>query len=224
MKCNICNGKLVSKYELNVYSLYECIKCGFMQFDYSKFKEMNIKARVAKWVKPTNGTIERMKHIEKFIKDKSIIELGSGGAIHQQTLDRLSISYKEFINLDTKYAHEVAKNIGYNVNICDVSNKNELEQYKSKFDIIFAIHVLEHIPNPKEILKLWKTLLREDSIIYVEVPWYENVDLNINKDWLVYEHISYFNKQSFFKLMKSNFKEIQSGEINKSIYFLGTLK
>jgi len=69
---------------------------------------------------------------------------------------------------------------------------------EDSFDIIFLLHTLEHIINPKEFLDYLCKYLKNDGLIYVEVP------LGCVKEWRVLmeplTHINFFSEESLFKL------------------------
>lgn len=66
------------------------------------------------------------------------------------------------------------------------------------FDIIFLLHTLEHIINPKEFLDYLSTYLKKDGLIYIEVP------LGCVREWRILmeplTHINFFSEESLFKL------------------------
>ncbi|NPA33905.1 MAG: class I SAM-dependent methyltransferase [Chlorobi bacterium] len=52
------------------------------------------------------------------------------------------------------------------------------EHSEARFDLVFIHEVLEHVPNPVEILSIARNMLKNSGIIYICVP---------NNRWLTYE-------------------------------------
>lgn len=78
----------------------------------------------------------------------------------------------------------------------DISNLEE----RYKFDIILLLHTLEHIAHPKKFIYDLYRYLKDDGIIYVEVP------LGCFKEWKSLKepltHLNFFSEESLFKLFK----------------------
>ncbi|MCC0637091.1 class I SAM-dependent methyltransferase [Clostridioides sp. ES-S-0001-02] len=71
-------------------------------------------------------------------------------------------------------------------------------------DCVFIRHVIEHMQNPKDIMKSIKKVLvnSPNSILYIETPCVEWIlKNNIMYDFF-YEHCSYFNKKSLNLLLQ----------------------
>ena len=71
-------------------------------------------------------------------------------------------------------------------------------------ECVFIRHVIEHIQNPKDIMKSIKKALvnSPNSIVYIETPCVEWIlKNNIMYDFF-YEHCSYFNKKSLNLLLQ----------------------
>ncbi len=79
----------------------------------------------------------------------------------------------------------------------------ELSDISDKFDVISLIHVIEHIPDPKNFLKIVSNLLNPEGIIIIQVPYY------INNPYIltIADHCSHFTKYTLSKIVNSsNFK------------------
>ena len=64
--------------------------------------------------------------------------------------------------------------------------------WKKKFHVICLHYVLEHVPNPVEVLKNLQHLLKDDGVIYISVP---NFLKNVG-DIFVVDHINKFTVES----------------------------
>lgn len=86
---------------------------------------------------------------------------------------------------------------------------------KNKYDLIFLIHVIEHVTDYKKLFKIIQKISKKDAILFIQAP-------NINNyvvDFLIYDHVSHFNKKSLSSLiLKYNTGKIFFFEIiNKEI-------
>ncbi len=84
----------------------------------------------------------------------------------------------------------------------------ELEQNTEKYDVITLWHVLEHIPNLKEIITELKKHLTKSGILVVAVPNHQSYDAKYyGKYWAAYDvprHLWHFSDKSMSNLL-SNF-------------------
>jgi ubiquinone/menaquinone biosynthesis C-methylase UbiE len=93
-----------------------------------------------------------------------------------------------------------------------------------KFDILILSHVVEHFVNIKDELEKIKMIIKNDGIVYVEVPGV--CDLENKKEYLynyniysVLAHMHNFNLTSLRFVMESNgFELIKGNEYVKSLF------
>ncbi len=79
------------------------------------------------------------------------------------------------------------------------------------FDVVHLRNVLEHLPNPLEILELCKSNLKDGGIICVSVPNdfspFQKIatqELDVPQWWIVPDHhLNYFNPQSLAHVLES---------------------
>jgi len=95
----------------------------------------------------------------------------------------------------------------YNQNLLDVNFENK------KFDVITLWHVLEHLPNPVEMLKKIRVVLSDKGSFVFEVPNTDSFGFKYGReDWFHLDsprHLILYNKKSVEKLCKlSGFKVI----------------
>ncbi|MGM0579993.1 MAG: class I SAM-dependent methyltransferase [Bacteroidota bacterium] len=81
----------------------------------------------------------------------------------------------------------------------------ELNLKNKKFDIITLWHVLEHIHNINDTIKILKTILKEKGKIIIAVPNIESYEQNIfEEDWAAYDvprHLYHFSQDTMNTLM-----------------------
>ena len=90
----------------------------------------------------------------------------------------------------------VKKGIYLKENLLDVTNQ--------KFDVITLWHVLEHVENLKNTIKVLKSLLQPEGRIVVAVPNYKSYDAEFYKEhWAAYDvprHLWHFSQKAIHKL------------------------
>ena len=160
------------------------------------------------------------------MKKKSMFDLGSGAGYF---LKRAKEKGWEVNGVEpNSIAANHSKKMGVPV-INDFFENLDIKTMK-RFNAINLFDVLEHVPEPIELLKKCKTLLESKGIIVIEVPNDYNplqkiVQQSLKKEeyWLTLlpksrnyhwtskmDHINYFNFESLKKLLiKMNFKIIQ---------------
>ncbi|MDA9086952.1 class I SAM-dependent methyltransferase [Polaribacter sp.] len=90
----------------------------------------------------------------------------------------------------------VKKGIYLKENLLDITNQ--------KFDVITLWHVLEHVENLKNTIKVLKSLLQPEGRIVVAVPNYKSYDAEFYKEhWAAYDvprHLWHFSQKAIHKL------------------------
>jgi len=162
------------------------------------------------WWKFTYGS--RLRHLESMgLLDKSVLDVGSGPGLFLKFANENG--WKSLGVEPSKIAVEYTRSLG-----CDVVEgflDRELAQKIGGFSAIHASEVLEHLPNPKEMLGLFYSLLKEDGVVCICVPNDFNafqealVSKQGYKEWWVDQkhHLNYFNHDSLVSLLEmSNFE------------------
>jgi 2-polyprenyl-3-methyl-5-hydroxy-6-metoxy-1,4-benzoquinol methylase len=79
-----------------------------------------------------------------------------------------------------------------------------LESQPKSFDIISMFHVLEHLPNPKQVIEAISSSLRTDGLFVIEVPDVGGGMARLmNLRWAYYlmHHVNYFSFKSLTALL-----------------------
>lgn len=138
------------------------------------------------------------------------------------------------------YFVELAKNYGFNASGIEISHaavewakklnrpvsQGTLETMKDDnlYDVITALDVLEHVPEPLDFLKIARLKLSKDGIMLINVPYVGSFFSRISgKKWHAYlppEHWIYFNKKSLRNMLRmAGFQVVTSRVISKSFTF-----
>lgn len=130
---------------------------------------------------------------------KRVLNLGSGygfleGELNKRSGKRFEIEGNEI----GKYRLENwGGGIVHTVNFLV---ENVPDDMKGNYDLILAIHLLEHINDPIKYLSNLKSLLAEDGKIIVEVPNLDSYLCELSPEYkeffYLYEHVSYFTKKT----------------------------
>lgn len=93
-----------------------------------------------------------------------------------------------------------------------------------KFDFVFAICVLEHIKDVKDMMRfIWKHLNNE-GLIFIEVPNHQRDLESGDPKVFVHEHIHYFTEKSLSILFNNNGFKILKIKKNRDSFFVSAQK
>lgn len=134
--------------------------------------------------------------ISKYKKRKRILDFGCGTGHF--------INYMNKKGWNTSgYEPYIDPNINSDKNIKIFKSIKEIEDAE-KFDVITAWHVLEHVHDLKDTLKLLRKRLKKGGVLFIAVPNLNSMDANLYKDlWAAYDvprHLYHFSQRSFKKL------------------------
>ncbi|MFX0180467.1 MAG: class I SAM-dependent methyltransferase [Candidatus Hodarchaeota archaeon] len=191
---------LMSKNEFNFY-INHCQKCGFIflnprfsEEDYKIiFKTEDIDKNIIMEQHFTRG-IRGYKLISKYFRHNlpykpKVLDYGGGPGY---LLSPFLKNYDCYVMDYKKYA--LPRGIRYLGRNTDDLNG------KLQFNIIFSIRVLEHVNDPKKVIKDLVLNLNHNGIIYVQVP------LGCLNEWkslgTPFRHINFFSEESICNLFK----------------------
>jgi 2-polyprenyl-3-methyl-5-hydroxy-6-metoxy-1,4-benzoquinol methylase len=94
----------------------------------------------------------------------------------------------------------------------------------SKYSIVSATDVVEHVPDPSDFLELMATYLENDGVIVISVPCYESFEAQIlGLNWSMIEpptHRHFFTKKSLaIALANSGLKPLKMQQFNIRRFF-----
>ena len=97
-----------------------------------------------------------------------------------------------------------------------------------KFDFITLVHIIEHVKNPKEIIRQALLLLNPQGILYIETP---NIDSHLyryekeNYTFLTPpDHLWIFSQYSLEKIIPKRYQILKISTYSYPEHFMGTLK
>lgn len=155
---------------------------------------------------------DRFSTINKYIHIRSddtkrLLDVGCGNGFFLKIMNEKG--WEVFGIEPSLAASECAHSLGINVSNTTLEDFIETQWY-GYFDFINLKCVLEHVPNPVDILEICKNLLNKSGMICIEVPNdFNPLQLqihNIGKPqwWItIPDHINYFNFSSLKELLEN---------------------
>ncbi|MEQ8239537.1 MAG: class I SAM-dependent methyltransferase [Cyclobacteriaceae bacterium] len=144
-------------------------------------------------------TTNKYRLIKKYIKQGRLLDFGCGTG---HFLSATPSTYTTFgYDQDSD-----ALNIAQSVSGATILNSISSIQKEESFDIITAWHVIEHIHELKETIRLLRKKLSKDGFMFIAVPNIASYDAKIyGSNWAAYDvprHLYHFNQSSFVFLLK----------------------
>jgi len=144
-----------------------------------------------------------LKHLSN--KNKSIIkimEIGCGGGDYLSLLKKY-ISFLSGLEVQTTgvdFSCPKREGIDYSIS-GDISNLKIKENY---YDLIICYQLIEHVRNPKEVLKKMINSLSFSGILIIETPFLKSVDASLIKKrfwagWHAPRHWAFINPNEIMK-------------------------
>jgi 2-polyprenyl-3-methyl-5-hydroxy-6-metoxy-1,4-benzoquinol methylase len=163
-------------------------------------KDHSLKSKIYQFVQKLNDNY-KLKIISKYKNSGKILDYGCGDGSFLKFMKEHKFSILGY-EPNSKARESAISKIGEenSTSSLDTIDNNSL-------DIIALWHVLEHIPNPKEILSVLKTKLKKDGYMIIAVPNHKSYDAKFYKEnwaaWDVPRHIYHYGKDGaidFFHL------------------------
>ncbi|MBR1907802.1 class I SAM-dependent methyltransferase [bacterium] len=249
--------------ENKTFKLLHCKECGFAYFNYRMSDAENLK--LYENYRDFNYQQQRQKSESWYTKEINALIGNNKTEIDSRNihLSKLLQNNKICLNFDKNmtvldFGGDSGQFIPETLNNCqryvyDISGKTvldgikllkTLEECKSqKYDLVICAHVLEHITNPDDTIKTIKSLLSQNGLLYIELPFdspfYKKLGDNLQylfnphfrfkdivkhffsklksfrkKSFDMHEHINYFTLSSAEILLTNNDFKIISSEIS----------
>lgn len=226
-------GKVLCKKDS--FEIIDCADCSFVHLNpiprenelkefYEKqyYKEKRDKLKIPKKVVKEKLWYEKVvwkdrldvfdENVRKYPKRLLDVGCGYGHFLKFMKENAWKVTGVEPSPVACKYAKSL------NLEVFNMTIKEFKSQFKKQhfFDAINLDSVLEHLPNPKEVLEISKDLLKNNGVIHVTVPNDFNLfQLQANKvvskpSWWIAipDHINYFNFETLEKLLEKGGFEI----------------
>jgi len=216
-KCPICNRQVKQIYKK--IPVFECKYCNLQlakpqvnRETYNKkyqSKEYELYKRLAKNVKKSKMPL---KYLEKqnpsyklasklvdIYKPSSVLEVGCGVG-YLTYIIKMKVKNTFGVDISRKAIKIAKANFGSNYKVADIIKLKT----KKKYDLIIAADLIEHLENPKLLVKKMRGLLNEKGIIFVTTPnksFYPKCSL-----WKTTDkppvHLTWLSEKSIFEIAK----------------------
>ena len=155
-----------------------------------------------------------------FVKNGKLLDVGCGNGSTMKRFQELGFTVSG-TDFDSK-AIEEARKEGLNVHLGDLQ---EIAFPKNTFDVVFLSHVIEHVPNPVELLVECRRILKPNGFLIALTP---NANSSghqkFKHHWRGLEiprHLQVFTPASLAHVAaQSGFMKIQSGTCMQGIHYL----
>lgn len=159
---------------------------------------------------------KRVKLISKFVKGGRMLEIGSATGVMLKLFAR---NGWDALGIEPSGSSHEAKKKGLRVLNIKFEDSKLPKDY---FDLAVLNHTLEHMDNPKEVLKKINTLLKEGGTLFIDVPNFGSLSSKLlGNKWpylLPEEHKSQFTKKNLTKLLEENGFDILHWESRSGIF------
>lgn len=150
-------------------------------------------------------------------QDKRVLEVGCNTGETSLVLKRNGC---EVTGIEiNRAAAKIAKNICKEVIIGDIEKDETWEKIKGEFDVIIFADILEHLKNPREILKKIKRYLKEDGFLIISLPNIANWRIRLSLLFGRFEykstgildetHLRFYTLKSAQELIQKNYKIVK---------------
>ena len=242
MSCYLCKSNKYSKRPGTVrdnpnIDILECSDCGLVYLSSLKhiqdghYEESGMHEDkvpdIKKWLQETEfDDKRRYEFIKEKITNKTVLDFGCGvgGFLDFAKKSAISVAGIEL---------EKALQPSFKQRNLDVfEDLSKAQERNKKYDIITAFHVVEHLQNPKKILKELSQLLTEGGEMILEVPnsddalltLYENNAFQNFTYWS--QHLFLFNAKTMAELISQSglklnwIKHVQRYSLSNHLYWL----
>ena len=213
VRCGICGANdYKEKLRKNGYKVVTCNKCGHIyvnpRLDFSTLNELYNENKISPMpyyvenLAQDKKTFEqRLKLVEKYKKKGKLLDVGCAIGTFMNVAKERGWEVKG-IDLNRSSVQK-CKEAGLDV-MCSAFEKHSFE--KGSFDAIIMNDFLEHVPDPKEVLKTANGLLKKGGVILIVTPKIDSFMGKISgKKWLHLkpdEHIHFYNKKNLGRILK----------------------
>ncbi len=234
MKCRVCYNptkKIYTTPKLPEYiwpslknnqfsecKIFGCQKCYSLQLqNFSKNRISSFYGKEAFNIISKKAHSLRINIIKKyygsdFLKKKKIIDIGGGA---NPILNNKSIDVYDF-----KKPNKSIKSFKCNIFTGDIEKIN----LKKKYDIIFFLHTLEHLPNPLKAINKIKDTLADKGKIFIEVPNFDYFIKKMPHYAIFHQHLNMYDLNNLKNLFKLADLTIEKIFRNKDVIFCSIIK
>ncbi len=116
------------------------------------------------------SAVEILKENDVLKEDLKILDVGAGEGFFKFFFDAIYDGIIDWGGIEIwKERAEFCRHIGYKIDEINLEN-GELPYRDEAYDIVLASHVIEHVPNPSQIIKELGRVLKHGGILLIATP------------------------------------------------------
>lgn len=212
--CPVCNcNEYTTVFTKNEFKGEECKQCGLIYLNprINNLEAVYVDDKTSSTSRYYKFAIEadrkifkkRLKLIEEFAEKGSFLDVGCSIGTFLEIAIENGWNHVLGVEPNPKSANACKEN---ELPVINDFFKKDLFRDGQKFDAVYIGDVIEHVPNPKEILEDIYNILNENGIVMVVTPNFSSIVARLLQI-KPFEHILYFTKKSISYLFsKTNFK------------------
>ena len=217
MSCYLCNSENYFKRSGSVrddsnIDILECSVCGLVYLSslshikeghYEESGMHSVELKIEKWLQECKeDDNRRYEFVKGKIANKTLLDFGCGAG---GFIEIVKLYAKKVSGIELEKALQPSfKKRGLKV----FPNILKAQKEGLQYDLITAFHVVEHLQNPKRVLKELSKLLNEEGEMIIEVPNSDDVLLTLYENngfqnfsyWS--QHLFLFNEKTMTELVK----------------------
>lgn len=238
-RCLVCDGQTLknisTSYSRHYPRLFRkiaaCKSCGHIQLNplYAapEYKVINSNFFLGSYL--SNGKMNirnndrKVKKLDVFLRARlsrglRVLDVGAGEAWALQYFMEHCGNYSAIEEVP-KLCAAITKNGG---RVIATSLESDLSDYKESFDVIVFRHTIEHLLEPKKVLRKLRSLLSENGFIFLALPnsAQPGAKKGFRTSYLRPVHISYFCEGNCRRLVMSCGFSVLQKEVDGEIKFL----
>ena len=172
--------------------------------------------------------LRRVQTVKRWCKMKDVLDFGCGFGGFLKGISKIA---KTAVGVEVSL-NEISYLRSFNLTV-----ENSIERYSKNFDVITLFHVFEHLSNPQKWLNKFAEYLKDDGIVFIEVPNADDALLSLYEcksfaDFTYWSaHLYLYTRESLTKLIKDNGQfdielegQVQRYPLSNHLYWLSNHK
>lgn len=232
-KCSCCGENIIFQYMAypldycldKKFNIYKCTHCGHGITDNVEESDSaslyeggaydpqeNIWHRI---LRPVLNVFESAKigYLNKYPKEGNLLlEIGTGKGNFLRAA--INAGYDGYGIEPSTRSYKIAKlKLGKKVVQCMLEEMHLHKELNKKFDFIILWHVLEHLTEPENAIRILKSFLKPDGILIIAVPNFDSYQSSFGKsNWYHLDpprHLSHFTPSSTGIFLEKNAMQVK---------------
>lgn len=163
----------------------------------------------------TNAVELFLKFIGEIIKDKPLKNIIEIGCNDLYILKRLRDRAERLYGIDPILRGKENQVNDSKIEVMgDFIENVDFQKLNMKLDLVLSSHTLEHIDDPKKMIKLLVDKADAETLFFFQFPGLESLIINSKFDQIFHQHLNYFSLQSVIYLLEEVGAELINFRVN----------